>query len=47
MNLTNVKDNKKKINNNFDIKRIIYYLILIFIACIGSMLGINKKIDNK
>lgn len=32
-------------NNNFDIKRIIYYLILIFISTIGSMLGISKDVD--
>lgn len=34
-------------NELFDIKRIIYYLILIFIAILGSMLGINKNVDNK
>ena len=34
-------------NNSFDIKRILYYLVLIFIGTIGSMLGINKTIDKK
>lgn len=34
-------------NSSFNIKRIIYYLILIFMSCIGSMLGINKNIDKK
>lgn len=33
-------------NNFFNIKRIIYYLILIFISILGSMIGINKNIDN-
>ncbi len=31
--------------NNIHIKQIIYYLIILFISSIGSMLGINKKID--
>ena len=34
-------------NNSFEIKRIIYYIILIFMATFGSMLGINKNIDNQ
>lgn len=33
------------LNNPFTLKTIIYYLILLSISVVGSMLGINKKID--
>lgn len=34
------------LNTGFELKNLIYYLILIISTCFGSMIGINKKKEN-
>lgn len=34
------------LNNGFEAKNLIYYLILIISTCFGSMIGINRKKEN-
>lgn len=35
------------LKNNIEIKNIIYYIIILFSAIFGSIIGINKNIDKK
>ncbi len=35
------------LKNNIQLKQFIYYIVILFISSIGSILGINKKIDKQ